>query len=480
MIQFIRRVVVETISSLSSDGNSTEYDSGTECIIKSVQECATIDIAEVITATSSDPELQKLIECINSNKWSQDDLKDYAPFRLELSSVNNLVMRGTKLVIPKCLRSRMCQLAHEGHPGQSMMKRRLRERCWWPGIDKEAVKICETCEGCQLVQTTNPPEPMMRRNLPEKPWIDVAIDFLGPMPTGEYILVIVDYYSRFMEIEIMQRITAHETIKRLRRIFRTWGPPRTITLDNAKQFISIDFEEFCKTIGIHLNHTSPYWPQANGEVERQNRSLLKRMKIAHALYNDWKAELDDYLDLYNNTPHTITGKAPSELLQGRKLRSKLPAFEDLESTPPSSDFRDQDFEKKMLQKEREDAKRRAKPSDISAGDVVLMKNLLPTNKLSTNFLKEKFIVLSRNGSNVTVQSNDTGKKYDRNISHLRKLIRPAQVSNSDSTSTPDNEDNSLDSPKDVVPEPSSSHLPTPTLRRSNRTIRPKDRFSPSR
>ncbi|XP_065094887.1 uncharacterized protein K02A2.6-like [Ochlerotatus camptorhynchus] len=450
-----------------------EYDSGTECIIRAVQESAAIDIAEVITATASDPELQKLIEFITNDSWNQGDLKEYMPFRLEFSYVNNLVMRGTKLVIPKGLRSRMCQLAHEGHPGQSMMKRRLRERCWWPVIDKDAIKTCETCEGCQLVQTSNPPEPMMRRILPEKPWVDVAIDFLGPMPTGEYLLVIVDYFSRYMEIEVMQRITAQETIKRLKRIFRTWGPPRTITLDNAKQFVSTEFEDFSRNIGVHLNHTSPYWPQANGEVQRQNRSLLKRMKIAHALYDDWKVELDSFLELYNNTPHTITGKAPSELLQGRKLRSKLPQIEDFETTPPSSDFRDRDFEKKMLQKEREDTRRRAKPSDISVGDVVLMKNLLPSNKLATNFLKEKFTVLSRIGSNVTVQSNDTGKKYDRNVSHLKRLSLPSD----------DNIDESSGTGSQPEAEPSSSSAygeDESTIRRPQRVIKPRSRYSPTR
>lgn len=241
---FIRRVVAESLSSLSHPEVRQEYDLGTECVIRAVQESAAIDISEVISATAADQELQKLITCITNNKWNQEDLKEYSRFRLELSYINNLVMRGTKLVIPKALRSRMCQLAHEGHPGQSMMKRRLRERCWWPGIDKDSVKTCETCEGCQLVQISNPPEPMTRRILPEKPWVDVAIDFLGPMPSSEYLLVIIDYYSRYMEIEVMQRITAPETVKRLKRIFRTWGPPRTITLDNAKQFVSTEFGDY--------------------------------------------------------------------------------------------------------------------------------------------------------------------------------------------------------------------------------------------
>ncbi|XP_053698503.1 uncharacterized protein K02A2.6-like [Sabethes cyaneus] len=461
--------------------NCGDFDSDTEEIIRAVQESTAIDIAEVVVATATDKELQKLIECIETDNWNHDDIRPYKPFRLEFSYINKLIMRGSKLVIPASLRARMCELAHEGHPGQSMMKRRLRERCWWPGIDQDAVKTCEKCQGCQLVQSSDPPEPMMRRALPEKPWIDIAIDFLGPMPTGEYLLVVIDYYSRYIEIEIMIRITAQETIKRLKRIFRTWGPPRTITLDNAKQFVSTEFKEYCTTNGIHLNHTSPYWPQANGEVERQNRSLLKRMKIAHAIHGDWKAELDHFLELYNNTPHTITGKAPSELLQGRKLRSKLPQWEDLETVPPGSDFRDQDSAKKMFQKEREDAKRRAKLSNIATGDTVLMKNLLPSNKLSTNFLNEKFTVLDRNGSNVQIQSNGSGKIFERNIAHLKKWRKLSETEIDKQTAE---SSDTLSDPQssETTGMPSSSSRPSSLeaapVRRSLRTIKPSVKFSP--
>lgn len=288
-------------------------------------------------------------------------------------------------------------------------------------MDHDAVKTCDKCEGCRLVQVPDPPEPMQRRPLPDKPWIDIAIDFLGPLPTGEYILVVIDYFSRYVELEIMASITAKETIKRLTKIFRVWGVPRTITLDNAKQFISTEFDEFSKFKGIHLNHTSPYWPQANGEVERQNRSLLKRLKIANALYGDWRAEMDQYLEMYNNTAHSTTGKAPSELMQNRKLRFKFPDFQDLETATPSNEFSDRDAIQKQKGKEREDAKRRAKHSEIGEGDIVLMRNLNPVNKLSTDFLQEKFLVEKRDGSNVRVKSISSGKHYDRNVSHLKRI-----------------------------------------------------------
>ncbi|XP_055527443.1 uncharacterized protein K02A2.6-like [Wyeomyia smithii] len=241
-------------------------------------------------------------------------------------------------------------------------------------MDQDAVKVCEKCEGCRLVQIPNAPEPMQRRTLPVKAWVDIAIDFLGPLPSGEYILVVIDYFSRHVDLEIMTTITAKETIKRLDKIFRLWGNPRTITLDNAKQFAATDLEDYCRTKGIFLNHTSPYWPQANGEVERQNRSLLKRLRIANALYGTWRAEMDQYLEMYNNTHHSTTGKAPNELLQNGKLRTKFPELDDLATAVPSADFADRDRSQKSSGKEREDTKRRAKPCDIVVGDVVFIRN----------------------------------------------------------------------------------------------------------
>lgn len=110
---------------------------------------------------------------------------------------------------------------------------------------------------------------MIRKELPAQAWIDVAIDFLGPLPTNEYTLTIVDYYSRYMEIEIMTSITAKSTINRLDKMFVRLGYPRTITLDNGRQFVSEEFQQYCHIKGIHLNFTIPYWPQANGEIERQ-------------------------------------------------------------------------------------------------------------------------------------------------------------------------------------------------------------------
>ncbi|XP_053698982.1 uncharacterized protein K02A2.6-like [Sabethes cyaneus] len=286
-------------------------------------------------------------------------------------------------------------------------------------MDEAVVRVVDSCTGCRLVSQPELPEPMQRRKLPDAPWVDVAIDFLGPLPSGDYLLVIVDYFSRYKEVEVLRKITASETAIRLENIFVRLGYPRTITLDNGRQFVSREFEEYCRTRGIVLNRTTPYWPQENGLVERQNRSLIKQLKISQAL-KDWKQDLLTYLSIYYSTPQSTTGKTQTELMYGRNIRTKLPSLQDISTAVPCNDFTDRDQQAKERGKEREDDRRKAKPSSIVIGYKVLVKNLLPGNKLTPTFNPTTMTVTAKEGSRVVVQ-DDNGRAYQRNSSHLKKL-----------------------------------------------------------
>ena len=81
----------------------------------------------------------------------------------------------------------MLKLAHEGHPGIVMMKKRLRSKVWWPGIDKDSERFCKECCGCKLVSKPIAPKPINRTKLPQGPWQDLACDLLGPLPSGDYV-----------------------------------------------------------------------------------------------------------------------------------------------------------------------------------------------------------------------------------------------------------------------------------------------------
>lgn len=68
----------------------------------------------------------------------------------------------------------------------------------------------------------------------------------------------------------MKKIDGIETIKRLKNIFSRFGYPYTIKMDNARQFVGEDFSKFCDEYNINAGKTIPYWPQQNGEIERQS------------------------------------------------------------------------------------------------------------------------------------------------------------------------------------------------------------------
>ncbi|KXJ71345.1 hypothetical protein RP20_CCG020782 [Aedes albopictus] len=245
----------------------------------------------------------------------------------------------------------------------------------------------------------------------------------------------------------MSRITAKETVERLDRIFSRLGYPQTITLDNAKQFVGTELEEYSAMKGITLRHSTPYWPQENGLVERQNRSLLKRLQISHALGRDWRRDLREYLMMYYTTPHSITGRTPTELLYGRTIRSKIPALEDVETKPTDDGVRDRDRVLKDKGKQLEDLRRRARKSSLSAGDTVLMQNLLPGNKLTTTFNPKEYVITQRSGPRVTIEDPATGKSYDRNVAHLKKVsdgvVDPTETIPTTEKENPINDDKQL-------------------------------------
>ena len=105
---------------------------------------------------------------------------------------------------------------------------------------------------------------------------------------------------------------------------------RSVISEYGPQFISAEFKEYMEKQGIRHHRTTAKWPQANGQVERQNLSLLKRIQIAHAEKQDCKKELTKYLTAYRSLLHPTTGVSPAELLFGRKVRTKLPELSDVQ------------------------------------------------------------------------------------------------------------------------------------------------------
>ena len=219
-----------------------------------------------------------------SGLWDNPKVKPYRMLQDEITIGHNnkILLRGSRIIISASLQKRTIQIAHEGHQGQARTKALLREMVWFPGMDKQVRTELEHCLACQATAQPNYPEPIKTAQMPNSPWDKVKIDFYGLLPPGQYILVVIDCYSRFPEIEIlMTTISAKKVIPKLDSIFDRHGIPSHLTSDNGPPFQSHEFGRYLTAMGITHTTSKPLLPQGNAEVEAFIKPLGKAIKTAH-------------------------------------------------------------------------------------------------------------------------------------------------------------------------------------------------------
>ena len=243
----------------------------------------TLTIEEIKEATQQDRTLRALRAALKTGCWNMDYLKPYQQIKDEITidHANNLFLRGTRIILPASLQTRIVQAAHQGHQGISKTTALLREYVWFPKMGKLVKSAIDGCLACQSLAQPNPPEPLQSTPMPHHPWEHVKIDFCGPFPSGNSLLVIIDCYSRFPEVEILKSTTALNVIPKLDAIFARHGIPAKLTSDNGPPFQSEAFKRYVEHLGIQHHHSTPLWPQGNSEVEAFNKPLEKAIKAAH-------------------------------------------------------------------------------------------------------------------------------------------------------------------------------------------------------
>ena len=218
------------------------------------------------------------------------------------------------------------------------------------------------------------------------------------------------------EMEFTKSTISEKIVSMLSTIFVTHGLPVSLRTDNGPQFTSEHFTKYLEENGIEHRRTTPSWPQANGEIERQNRSILKRLRIAQTEGRNWKSEIDNFLVMYRRTPRSTTGVSPAELLFRRRIRTKLTHLQEFSI---EDEARDLDNDRKGKAKVYADCQRKARESEIREGDKVLLRQK-KENKLSTPYKQSPFTVIEKNGSNVLVVAD--GVQYRRNVTHVKKYF----------------------------------------------------------
>ena len=154
----------------------------------------------------------------------------------------------------------------------------------------------------------------------------VAIDILQvPVSTNnnKYLLVMQDYFTKWADAKPIKDQTAATISAELVKLFCTYGIPEIIHSDQGANFESTLIEQTMEAFGIKKSHTTSYYPERDGMVERFNRSLLQLLRTYVEKREGWKKYLPLALFAYRTVVHSSTGVTPFMLMYGREPSSGI-------------------------------------------------------------------------------------------------------------------------------------------------------------
>jgi len=182
----------------------------------------TSHLKEIAKETVKDNVLQSVIHHISEN-WSISKRRlpmEVLPFwncKDQLSFNDGIIYRGDRIVVPATLRKSPTEKLHQAHMGVESTLRCARTSLWWPGMNSQLKQFISSCQVCQSFQRNNLKESLMSHSIPDRSWSKIAADLFEVK--GEHYLVLVDYYSDWIEFDKMRDQTATETIALLLKQF---------------------------------------------------------------------------------------------------------------------------------------------------------------------------------------------------------------------------------------------------------------------
>ena len=291
--------------------------------------------ADLVRLQAKDPTLTSVREKVGRPSRTGETVK----YTLKNGLLYRVYARGkeqhTQVVVPKGLRETVLRMGHDmpmaGHLGTKRTLERILHNFYWPGINTSVRQYCRTCDSCQ--RTTQKGRlsrvPLGSVPLVHEPFAKVGVDLVGPIKPvsrsgNRYILVIVDYATRYPEAIPLKHIDAETVAEALWEVWTHVGVPKEILTDMGTQFVSDLMKQVHKLLGTKPRTTTPYHAQANGLVERFNATLkqmLKRLCIDHP--KDWDRYIPAVLFAYREVPQESMRFSPFELLYGRTVQGPM-------------------------------------------------------------------------------------------------------------------------------------------------------------
>ena len=229
-----------------------------------------------------------------------------------------------QLIIPRAYQSSLLQGVHTSPIGSHQGFRRtwefLRRRFFWFEMGKQLKNFVRSCVDCQKKKNMNvtPRWPLTVfgvgfRN--ER----VTLDMCGPMKFVKvpytYLLVICDVFTKYVVAVPLRGSTAVEIAQAfLDRWANVFGFPYHLHTDQGSNLTGELWRELCAALKIERTRTTAYRPQANGQNERTNKTLISLLRTTQEQHEDWYKRVSHTCFAYNSTPHASTGFSPFYLM----------------------------------------------------------------------------------------------------------------------------------------------------------------------
>ncbi|GJT71271.1 reverse transcriptase domain-containing protein [Tanacetum coccineum] len=210
-----------------------------------------------------------------------------------------------------------------GHHGANYTAKKVFDSgFYWPTIYRDAHDLVTRCDACQRQGKISQKDEMPQNAIQVCEIFDVwGIDFMGPFPSSrgnKYILVAVDYLSKWVEAKALPTNDARVVVKFLKSLFARFGTPRAIISDRGTHFCNDQFAKVMLKYGVTHRLSTAYHPQTSGQVEVSNRGLKRILeRTVGENRASWSDKLDDALWAFRTAFKTPIGCTPYKLVYGK-------------------------------------------------------------------------------------------------------------------------------------------------------------------
>ena len=216
----------------------------------------------------------------------------------------------------------------EGHMGHHLTLQRLKAKgLTWPNMRLHIKKFILECPTCQALRKLNP----IIKTLPyvtaaQQPMERISIDTMGPFTKSkgyEYILVVIDNFSRYVELYPLTSVGALEAAEKLLEYSSRYGQPLQILSDGGTQYLNETVKALCTMLQVNTIVATPYSKQENGMVERANKEVLRHLRAFVAdsrILESWSSYLPLIQRIMNATTHSVLGVTPASIVFGDSTR----------------------------------------------------------------------------------------------------------------------------------------------------------------